>query len=97
MGYPRGYPGGGNYIVSQDHPEFIPQDVFTDQVLQRFINLGYLFGACAGWQAKQHNEEGIECSKLLDLLVNSRHFEATDPRDKVYDVLGLAADAENFP
>ena len=27
---------------------------------------------------------------LLELLMISRHFEATDPYDKVYSVLGLA-------
>src|SRR5437763_14556694 len=34
---------------------------------------------------------------LLSLLVASRGFKATDPRDKVFALLNLAADKEEFP
>ncbi|KAF2025423.1 HET-domain-containing protein [Setomelanomma holmii] len=34
--------------------------------------------------------------KLIDLLANTNLFDATDPRDKVYGLMGLAADGADF-
>ncbi|MCJ1482707.1 hypothetical protein MMC06_002873, partial [Schaereria dolodes] len=39
--------------------------------------------------------EARRSSMLYDLIAHTRHFEASDPRDKVYGILALVADADN--
>jgi hypothetical protein len=37
---------------------------------------------------------GNPATRLLALLISTRKFEATDPRDKIYGLLGVASDAQ---
>ena len=39
--------------------------------------------------------EARRSSMLYDLIAHTRHFEASDPRDKVYGILALVIDADN--
>ena len=42
----------------------------------------------------QDDQQGKEC--LVDLLRITQHFEATQPQDKVFALLGLAKDSSEF-
>ncbi|ERF74877.1 hypothetical protein EPUS_03261 [Endocarpon pusillum Z07020] len=56
----------------------------------KFLSRGWRYGQSAlGFMAEAQSVYYYHGGGLLELLMISRHFEATDPRDKVYSVLGL--------
>jgi hypothetical protein len=46
-------------------------------------------------EAGRFSSEDRRGMKLIDKLYDAREFLATDPRDKLYGVLGMVADAED--
>jgi hypothetical protein len=47
-------------------------------------------------QNRVHNNNKIKNQRLIDKLDKGMLFDATDPRDKIYALLGLVSDAEQF-
>jgi hypothetical protein len=48
------------------------------------------------WWLMQRNELS-EQQRMVDLLVNKKEFDVTEPKDHVYPLLGLAVDSAQFP
>jgi hypothetical protein len=80
--------------------------------MSRLLNAHYLgrgedselgLPALLGWQGLERMtlericiQAGEKGEKLVDKLPSAMRFDATDPRDKIYALLGLASDAEAF-
>lgn len=83
------------------------QDVSWDAIVQvskACQNAGYLGGyRVENSAAGTHSATVIDLLKkpgreesLMELLALTRSYKATDPRDKVFALLGLAADGQHF-
>ncbi|KAI0147140.1 hypothetical protein GGR57DRAFT_267101 [Xylariaceae sp. FL1272] len=82
------------YLSKKDWNE-IRQD--TDDWLESWAHsspyvLNQKSAGWASWEAKD-----IASTQLMNILANTMRLEATDPRDKIYALLGIASDGQDYP
>lgn len=53
--------------------------------------------AVRSWQGLREFRYGSTAPSLLELIVDFRDRSSTDPRDKIYGLLGIAADSDRYP
>lgn len=79
--------------ATQEVDRFKTRDLFETRNLQNAVFMWHLSTLYQRSQPRTHPES----IPFIHLLGVARSFESTDPRDKIYALLGLPANKDNFP
>ena len=83
------------FVVSADSAPYVETPLVLEDYAAYGIASGYL-GAVRMLNERKVAGNSKTDRPLIDLLADYRDFCATEPRDMVFDLLGLAQDAERF-